>query len=72
MVGDAAVSARKITMVTHWGDAFVSIGNSKNMSTVSLVLPQACYEPTEFQTSLFGRKLTNFNSSFENSIFVAL
>lgn len=72
MAGNAAVSARKITMVTHWGNAFVSIGNSKNMSTVSLVLPQAYYEPAEFQTPLFGRKLTNFNSNFENNIFVAL
>lgn len=47
-MGNAAVSARKIIMVTHRGDAFVSIGNSENMSPVNLVLPWAGYEPPEF------------------------
>lgn len=38
-VGNATVSVRKIIMVIPWGDAFVSTGNSKNVSTVNLVLP---------------------------------
>ena len=38
-VGNATVSVRKIIMVIPWGDAFISTGNSKNMSTVNLVLP---------------------------------
>lgn len=67
-MGNAAVSVRKIIMGIPWGDAFMSIGNSENMSTLSLVLPRACYEPTEFSVPLFGRKITNFKINFPQNI----
>lgn len=55
-------------MVIPWGDAFVSTGNSKNVSTVNLVLPQACCEPAEFEIPLFDRKFANVHPSFKNNI----
>lgn len=72
MMGNTAVGARKIITVIHWGDAFVSIANSKNTRTVLLVQPQACYEPAEFSVPLPDRKCTICNLSFENNILYSL